>query len=796
MIAKVCEIAFPIDVMQTFTYMVPDSLTDRLKPGCRVIAPFGSRRQQGYCVGISDVSPEDDKFKLKEISEIRDNEPLFTQSQRDLFHWMSDYYMAPIGLVYRAAHPSESGFKKEVRYFPAPEFETDTDVLSLNIPASGLSLNLINALSDDKKTLVNELISNRKILPDNVFSVEKSVRTVKAVYLTDPGKKAERQNHARVLNFLKSQAVKEFSVTDLQKAAGVSRSVIQTLIKNGFLTPIDMEVSSDPFSSGYEPKVRDIKLTVEQKDVIKTVISNFDSFYPVLLHGITGSGKTEVYIHLAREALARGKQALILVPEISITPHVAGRFRSVFGEKVAIWHSRMSPAERIWTWHMIRRGHIQVVIGARSALFSPFQNPGLIVVDEEHDSSYKQHEQAPGYHGRDSAVFYAKLLNIPVILGSATPSVESWFLAQTKKYHLLTLRERFGLAGYPEVHIIDMRKKNVEDDLFSPEMIEELRNCLKRGEQAIVLLNRRGYHTFARCSSCGSTLECPHCSVSMIWHKPYNQLICHYCDHHENIPQKCPSCGEKKITISGSGTQRVEDEISKRISKARIIRMDLDSTRDRHAHIKILNAFEQHTYDILVGTQMVSKGLDFSNVTLVCIINADTGLGIPDFRSAERVWQLVSQVAGRSGRGTLAGRVIIQSWRPEHPAVELAASLDVTSFYKQELDRREQLLYPPYSRLIMVRVSGKSRERVMAGAKQISDICKRYMPGEQVLGPSSALVEKLKETYRWQILLKFKRHEDQLMKRMKKILIDISYDKRNKKQGLNILLDADPAAMN
>ncbi|HDT12487.1 MAG TPA: primosomal protein N', partial [Candidatus Marinimicrobia bacterium] len=787
MMVKVCEIAFPVDVMQTFTYLVPDSLSIRLKPGCRVIAPFGSRRQQGYCVSISHNPLDDYKRRLKEISEIRDEEPLFTNAQLELFRWMSDYYMAPAGLVFRAAHPSESGFKKVICYFPAHDYRNDPDVLSLDIPAAGLSLNHIKTYPLDKKNLFNELVANRKILPDNVFSLERSIRSIRAVRLSDPYKKVERESHSRVLNFLKSQSVKEISVSQLMKETGVSRSVIQTMVKNDLLRSFNMEVSSDPFSSGYEPKVRDIKLTAEQKNVIETVISRFDSFYPVLLHGITGSGKTEVYIHLAREALSRGKQALILVPEIAITPHVAGRFRSVFGDKVAIWHSRMSPSERIWTWHMIRRGAIQVVVGARSALFSPFQNPGLIVVDEEHDASYKQHEQAPGYHGRDSAVYYAKLLNIPVILGSATPSMESWYLAQTKKFHLLTLKERFGQAGYPEVRTIDMRKKNVEDEMFSPELIEELRDCLKRNEQAIVLLNRRGYHTFARCSQCGTTLECPHCSVSMTWHKPYNQLICHYCDHHENVPVKCPACGEKKIKIAGSGTQRVEDEISKRIAKARVIRMDLDSTRDRHAHVKILNAFEKHSYDILVGTQMVSKGLDFSNVTLVCIINADTGLGIPDFRSAEKVWQLVSQVAGRSGRGTLAGRVIIQSWLPEHPAVELAARLDVTSFYKQELERRAQLLYPPFSRLILIRVSGKSRERVMAGTGQIGDICKRYMPGEQVLGPSSALVEKVKEVYRWQILLKFKRNEDQLMKRMKKILIDISRDKRNKKQGLSIL---------
>lgn len=796
MITKVCDIAFPVDVMQTFTYLVPDSLAELLKPGCRIIAPFGSRRQPGYCVGISDIRPEDYKKDLKEISEIRDEEPLFTKAQLDLFHWMSDYYMAPAGLVIRAAHPSESGYKKEVRYFPASDYEEDPDVISFHIPATGLSQNNINTLPHDKKILFNKLTASRKIFTDNVFSVEKSVRTVKAVRLSDPDKKTERENHAKVLNFLKSQAVKEITVSDLIKETGVSRTVIQTMVKNSLLTSFDIEVSSDPFSSGYEPKARDIKLTAEQRNVIETVISNFDSFYPVLLHGITGSGKTEVYIHLAREALSRGKQALILVPEIAITPHVAGRFRSVFGEKVAIWHSRMSPSERIWTWHMIRRGRIHVVVGARSALFSPFQNPGLIVVDEEHDSSYKQHEQAPGYHGRDSAVFYAKLLNIPVILGSATPSMESWYLAQTKKYHLLTLKERFGQAGYPDVQTIDMRTKKVEDEMFSPDLIEELRNCLKRGEQAIVLLNRRGYHTFARCSHCGSTLECPHCSVSMTWHKPYNQLICHYCDHHETIPLTCPACGEKKIKIAGSGTQRVEDEITKRITKARVVRMDLDSTRDRHAHVKILNAFEKQSYDILVGTQMVSKGLDFSNVTLVCIINADTGLGIPDFRSAEKVWQLISQVAGRSGRGTLAGRVIIQSWLPEHPAVELAARMDVKSFYTQELERRAQLLYPPFSRLILIRVSGKNREHVMTGAGQIADICKRYMPSEQVLGPSSALVEKVKEIYRWQILLKFKRTEDRLMNRMKKILIEISRDKRNKKQGLSILPDADPVTIN
>lgn len=791
-----CEIAFPVDVMQTFTYRVPDHFLKSLKPGCRVIAPFGRRHQPGYCVSVSETDASELPKGLKSISEIRDEIPLFTAEQMKLFLWMAGYYMAPLGLVLKAAHPSESGFKKEIRYFPSPVYDTDPDIQLLNIPPDGLKESDLKEMPDEDKNRFSDLLNTQKIVPDNVFSVERSTRTMKAVRLIAPFGKGENESQNLALAALKSRAISEAPLADLIRETSISRSVFQTLEKKGIVESFDMEIPSDPFSGAYIPKTRDIKLTEEQIKVIDQISSKFDVFYPVLLHGVTGSGKTEVYIHLAREALRREKQALILVPEIAITPHVAGRFRSVFGKKVAIWHSRMSAGERIWTWQSIRRGDIQVVVGARSALFSPFKRPGLIVVDEEHDASFKQQEQSPGYHGRDAAVYYAHLLNIPVILGSATPSVESWFLAQTGKYHLLSLKERFGRAGYPRVDVIDLRTKNPGESLFTRELIEGLRDCVKQGEQAIVLHNRRGFHTFVRCEYCGQPVECPHCSVSMTWHKPWQKLVCHYCDHQEAIPEVCPACGEKSLRIAGSGTQRIEDELVKRIKDARIIRMDLDSTRGRHSHVKILNAFENRNFDILLGTQMVSKGLDFSNVTLVCIVNADTGLGIPDFRSAERVWQLVAQVSGRSGRGELPGRVIIQSWQPEHPSVELAAHLDVNAFYKEELERRKLLLYPPFSRLILIRVSGKNRERVMSGVKQIAGICTRHMPGEQVLGPSSAPVEKVKESYRWQILLKFKRSEDLLMNRMKTILISILRDKRNRMPGLKIILNADPVSMN
>ncbi len=796
MIVPVCEIAFPVDVMQTFTYRIPDRFKDRLKPGCRVIAPFGRRHQRGYCVSVSESDLSALPKGLRFLSEIRDEKPLFIPEQIQLFQWMAFYYMAAPGLVFKAAHPSEAGFKKEIRYFPAPGMKDHPEIQLLNIPPDGLSDSALKKMAPEEQKNIQFLLKRRMLVVDNVFSVERSTRSVKAIRLKDVFAKGEHPSHVKILAALKSRAIPEATLSDLMRETGVSRSVFQTLEKKGVVESFDQEIPSDPFSGAYVPKSRNIILTDEQIQVIEEITAHFNRFYPVLLHGVTGSGKTEVYIHLASEALKRGKQALILVPEIAITPHVAGRFRSVFGKKVAIWHSRMSAGERIWTWQSIRRGDIQVVVGARSALFSPFPRPGLIVVDEEHDASFKQQEQSPGYHGRDAAIYYARLLRIPVILGSATPSVESWYLAQRGKYHLLTLKERFGSAGYPRVDVIDLRTKNPGESLFTQEMLEALRDCLKRGEQAIVLHNRRGFHTFVRCEYCGQPVECPHCSVSMTWHKPWQKLVCHYCDHQEPIPAECPSCGKASLRVAGSGTQRIEDELIKRIKDARVIRMDLDSTRSRHSHVKILNTFENRNFDILLGTQMVSKGLDFSNVTLVCIVNADTGLGIPDFRSAERVWQLVAQVSGRSGRGALPGRVIIQTWQPEHPAVNLAARLDVHAFYQQELERRKNLLYPPFSRLILIRVTGKDRDRVMSAVKQLADICKQQMPPEQVLGPSSAPVEKVKELYRWQILLKFNRNGDELLNRMKTIMIRILQDRRNRMYGLKITMNVDPVSMN
>ncbi|MDD5583006.1 MAG: primosomal protein N' [Candidatus Marinimicrobia bacterium] len=793
---SLCEIAFPIDVMQTFTYRLPEALKENLKPGCRVIAPFGQRHQLGYCVSISESNLSDLPKRLKSISEIRDDRPLFTEKQMSFFKWMAFYYMSPLGLIFKAAHPSEAGFKKENRFFPVSEYEKDPEILSLHFPPEGLSLSAVEKMSEEEQKRLELLLKEKKVLIDNVFTQKQSTHKVKMVRLCNHLANGDNAAQHQVIATLKGCAILEAPMADLMREVSVSRSVFYTLEKKGIVEIFEVEHPSDPFPNAYVPKKREIQLTHDQLEVIDTIATNFDAFYPVLLHGVTGSGKTEVYIHLSKEAIKRGKQTLILVPEIAITPHVAGRFRSVFGEKVAIWHSRMSPGERLWTWQQIHRGEIQVVVGARSAIFSPFLNPGLIVVDEEHDASFKQQEQAPAYHGRDAAVYYARLLNIPIILGSATPSVESWYLAQKGKYHLLTLKERYGKAGYPQVDVVDLRKKNPDETLFTHELLEALRTCLKKEEQAIVLHNRRGFHTIVHCQHCGTLIECPHCSVSMTWHKPYQKLVCHYCNYQQPIPLTCPSCGESSLRISGTGTQRIEDELTKRIKNARVIRMDLDSTRGRHSHVKILEMFEKRNFDILLGTQMISKGLDFRNVTLVCIVNADTGLGIPDFRSAERVWQLVAQVSGRSGRGDLPGRVIIQSWQPEHPAIQLAAHLDVKAFYKQELERRQQLLYPPFSRLILVRVSGKERNRVISAIKQIDGICLKYLSKERVLGPAPAPVERVKEIYRWQILLKFKRSEEPLMNTMKGIFIRILQNKNNHFPGLKLNFNADPVSMN
>ena len=785
-----CSLAFPQDVYQTYTYKVPEEFAEKLKPGMRVNASFGARAQIGYCLDVFSVLPAKPAYNLKSISNVIDSSPIFSKELIKLIKWIADYYLAPIGMCCRAAHPSEAGFKRTQYCFikNAEDRENWPEV-----PEGGLSMLAFLSLPETRQKELHEGLKSGRLYIDNIFPKAKQARTVKAVKLIDPD--AEMTKRQRdVVNLLSSLDTPMEEMRVIERKIGVSRAVIKKMVENEVLLECEMEVPSDPFEHLVKERIRDVRLSKEQIDVIAEIEKNFNRFYPALLHGVTGSGKTEVYIELAKKQLAAGKRVLILVPEIAITPQIAARFRSTFGEKVAIWHSQMSDAERLWTWTQIQKGAIQVLVGARSALLSPLENIGLIVVDEEQESSYKQEEPAPRYHARDAAVMYAHILGVPIVLGSATPSLESYYLSALGRYDRLEMTQRFGEANLPKIHLIDMLEAP-RQGLFSKELLEGIHKTLQDGKQVIILQNRRGYNTVLVCSECQEIHECPNCSVALTYHKKLDKLVCHSCNANFPLTLTCKHCGSNSLEPMGHGTQKIEEELSKLFPHARIARMDMDTTRTKHAHARILNEFEEGKQDILLGTQMIAKGLDFPKVTMVAIINADTGMGIPDHRANERLFQLIYQVSGRAGRAEHPGEVYIQTFSPEEAVIQMASRLELKAFYNLELFERRELTYPPFSRLFLLRVSGKNAREVQAASFRLQKRLLNNMPSCNCLGPAPAGIEKIKEITRWQILIKADRKQDPNGNKTASIVQHVIKNFKQEEKYVKILVNRDPVSL-
>jgi primosomal protein N' (replication factor Y) (superfamily II helicase) len=785
-----CSIAFPQEVYQTYTYSVPESLSEKLSAGMRVKASFGSRAQIGYCIETMSVLPSKPSYKLKAISEVVDTAPIFTPDLIKLIIWISDYYLAPIGICFRAAHPSEAGFKRQEFCFIAKDEDPDNWP---DVPQGGLSMMKFLDLSETRQKELKEGIRSGALVIDNIFPKVKEARKVQAVKILNTDIEVTKRQQD-VINFLTSLDSPIEEIRIISKKLQCSTAVINKLIEKGVLLKCEMDVPADPFDHLVSERERDVKLSQEQIDVIEEIEKHFDAFYPALVQGVTGSGKTEVYIELAKKQLIRGKRILILVPEIAITPQIAARFRSTFGDKVAIWHSQMSDSERLWTWTQIQKGSIRVVVGARSALFAPLENLGLIVVDEEQEASYKQDDQSPRYHARDAAVMYAHILNIPVILGSATPSLESYYLSALHRYHRLELKSRFGVAKLPKVHLIDMLEAP-RRGLFSETLLQALQNTLSNKKQAIILQNRRGYNTVLLCSDCQRVLQCPSCSVALTYHKRLNKLVCHVCNASYPTTNTCPHCQTKTLEAMGHGTQKIEEELKVLFPDVRIARMDMDTTRTKHAHARILNDFEQRKYDILLGTQMIAKGLDFPDVTMVGIINADSGIGIPDHRANERLFQLIYQVSGRSGRATHPGEVFIQTFSPEEPLIQMAAKLELRAFYNLELFERKTLNYPPFSRLFLVRITGTNAREVEAAAGRMYRSITAKIASSNCLGPAPSPIEKIKDKTRWQILVKAGRKSDPNGNRTANMLMHILKNFKQQEKGVKAIINRDPISL-
>lgn len=639
------------------------------------------------------VNNADNNYELKEIISIVDTEPILNNELLHLGQFMSKKYFSTLISCYQTMLPK--------------------------------------ALKAQNKTTINKKMIKYVELCSNSFPKLKPNQEKIVEYLRINGK-------------VKKEEVNKISV-----------SGVNTLIKNGIIIESLIEeyrlVTKD-----INKEKETFKLTVEQQEAKNKILFQTQSSV-FLLHGVTGSGKTVVYMEIVEEMLNRGKDSIFLVPEISLTPQMVYHFKSRFGDEVAVLHSRLSEGEKYDEYRKIVEGKVHIVVGARSAVFAPFKNLGAIIIDEEHTTSYKQ-DNNPKYSAIEIAIERAKNNNAIVILGSATPSLETYARSIKGLYTLVELKHRVNTNNLPLVEIVDMSKEKHRGSIFSSRLITEVNKRLEEHEQIILLLNRRGYSSFITCSNCGYTAKCPHCDITLTYHKTSNTLRCHYCGYADKMNDICPSCGEKAIKTLGTGTEKVEEEI-KKVFNARVVRMDLDTTSRKGSHEKIITAFKNHEYDILLGTQMIAKGLDFSNVTLVGVINADTSLMIPNYRSNEYTFQLLMQTAGRSGRGEKNGSVIIQTFNPEHYAITLASKHDYIDFFKQEMEVRRKLSYPPYYYLIYIKVIGKDYNKISIESNKIASILTRELKNSKILGPTTCSVFKLNGLFRFGIIIKYKKEE-------------------------------------
>ena len=713
------EAALPVPLRRVFTYRIPEGMQSTIKLGARLLLPFGRRSVTGYAVGLHAEFPPDvdiDETKIKEVIELSDEEPLITPEILKLTQWTADYYSSFWG-----------------------------EMLKASLPAG---------------------INSEKVRPKR----RKAVRLVRSSDFSRPEgeepseggtpSKPLSDQQQKIVDLLKENGG-EMLFTDVLEQADSNASPLNTLAKRGVVEVYVQDVMRDPLAGAALPSKDNLILTSEQQralDAITAALTDGDKFSSFLLHGVTGSGKTEVYIRAMRFALDEGRSAMMLVPEIALTPVFSRRLRTVFGSEVAILHSNLSVGERFDEWRRIRRGDARIAIGTRSAVFAPLENIGLVIVDEEHDPSYRQHE-SPFYNARDVAVMRAHLAKAVVVLGSATPAMESFFNAQTGKYTYLQLPDRIGGRGLATAELIDMRdvfKRFGKDVALSPELLEAVTETHARGEQVIVLLNRRGFSQFVLCRTCGETLKCPNCDITLTFHRGDNKLLCHYCNHREKTPKVCPHCASEYLYFVGEGTENIADQLTKRFPEMRIARVDRDTMAHKGEMDDVLLKFAAGGLDMLVGTQMIAKGHDFPNVTLVGVISVDIGLGLPDLRSAERTFQLITQVAGRAGRGKKAGKVMIQTYYPDHYALRFAKDQDYVGFYNEEIKFRKRLAYPPFFVLASIMI----KHRDHAYASKMANLLRRSLDTAnrdktaRILGPAPASISRLKNEFRLQIILK------------------------------------------
>ncbi len=803
------DVVFPNPPFKKFTYVVPDRFQHEIVLGDRVLVPLGNRKMTGFVVDFVEKPKIHD---LREVEDIIDPYPLLTPDLMELTRWVSEYYISSWGEVIRAALPPGIHRKsklviKAVKDTVPEESISETQKLILSHLKKSKRISLMWLERKlEKKGVRFEVMALKK---KGLIDIEQILEEPKAKVRSEMWVSLVKFLNKDELQSITKRAPRQGMVlrTIVNSGGEIRRSnlkvdfsVIRRLEENGLVKLQKKEIFRDAYQGIRSESFREINLTEEQGKVISRISNEIKKkkFNVFLLHGITSSGKTQVYIEVIRKVLTQGKTALVLIPEISLTPQAVQRYRGAFGNEVAVLHSKMSSGERYDSWRKIREGRFKIALGPRSAVFAPLDNLGLIVVDEEHENSYKQIDPAPRYHARDVAVVRGKLNNCVVILGSATPSLESYYNALRGKYTLCQLTQRIDEVPLPEVVLVDQKNagKNKNNRVFSPLLQQKIKEYLKREEQIILLQNRRGYATFLQCKACGTVLECPNCAISLTYHRKGHKLQCHYCGFEMSAPEVCPKCGSATLDYRGIGTQQVEEEALKLFPQSRLFRMDRDTMRRKNAHKKIVTEFEKRKGDILLGTQMVAKGHDFPGVNLVGIISADTGLYFPDFRSGEKTFQLLTQAAGRAGRRNVRGKVIIQTLHPENPILQFVVAQDYAGFYKWVINQRKELNYPPWGRLILVHFRGETEERVANAAQAFAKLFNTNNFIE-LLGPSFAPLSRIQGMYRYQVIFRAEKEKDPSGKILRKSVreaLTLFHEKMHF-PGVKISVDVDPVDM-
>ena len=804
---KVAKVIVDVPTMQTdqpFTYLVPENLNEQLAVGMRVEVPFGNgnRHVQGFVLAIEPMAAmvlDETNVQLKELVAVLDLKPVLNTEMLALADYMKEKTFAFKITCLQTMLPSvmRADYQKYI-YLTDELSEELQDQLFYGLEEiswdqaqeRGLLPQLMALRKQQKVDIRYEVTTRNKVKMVRFIQAAKEFEQLEEIRL---GLRKGAKKKEQLLYYLQRLGTEKVTAVKEMKELGFSTALLNEAAKNGWLTFIEKEAYRDPFANQTFEKTTALSLNAEQQVAVETILQSVQEqqSQTYLLEGITGSGKTEVYLQVIAEVLNQGKTAIMLVPEISLTPQMVQRFKSRFGEHVAVMHSGLSQGEKYDEWRKIERGEAEVVVGARSAIFAPIENIGVIIIDEEHEASYKQ-EETPRYHARDLAIWRSEYHHCPVVLGSATPSLESRARAQKNVYQRLRLTQRANQAAtLPTIDVVDMRQEveNGNVSSFSMSLQEKLQERLEKNEQSVLLLNRRGYSSFVMCRDCGYVLPCSNCDISLTLHMDSKTMKCHYCGHEERIPYRCPNCGQDKIRYYGTGTQKVEEELQTLLPDSRILRMDVDTTRRKGAHEKILRTFGEGQADILLGTQMIAKGLDFPNVTLVGVLNADTALNLPDFRSSERTFQLLTQVSGRAGRAEKPGEVIIQSFNPEHYAIQLAKAQDYEDFYTKEMYIRHRGDYPPYYFTVQITASHPEENEAAKQMFQIATKLKQGLsPQAILLGPTPNAIMRVNNRYFYQVIIKYKQ-EPMLQPLLKEILTDTQ---RATARGLKLSIDAEP----